>query len=365
MLTPSYLAKVSNRLVEIYAQLETDIIADMAYSIKKLGDTSAVDWSAKMYIESGLVKERALKLLDKYEPKVQAEIKRAFDEAITKSVKADNAVFTAAGLAPTEATKQRVMAEIEKTAYTLRNLTLTTASTSQQEFINKATQAYMRVSSGAFDYDRSMMLAVDDLARAGVYTVEYTGSGKVIRRSIESAVRANILTGINQTATAVTNDNIVRLGVNFVETSAHSGARPSHAEWQGRIFQLVGNDQYPNFYEVCKPGTAEGIGGVNCKHSYKAYLGGEPDYTPEALEKLEEKTMTFNGKKYTEYEAEQVQRKLERNIRYYKRQIVGRETLGADVGEKRELLQKWRGEMQSFVKQTGLRRDYPREYIGT
>ena len=77
-------------------------------------------------------------------------------------------------------------------------------------------------------------MSINDLARQGIYTVEYTGSGKVVKRTIEGAVRANIITGINQTATAITADNCDKLNIDLVEVSAHSGARPTHADWQGK-----------------------------------------------------------------------------------------------------------------------------------
>ena len=357
MLTPNYLENVSNELVELYSQLEIDIITDMARRVKRLGTiTEATEWQARMYQEAGLIRGNVNKILAQYDKTVRREITKAFKDSIEKSVKSDNFIFSAGGYTPTQASEQAIEAAIDKTYGRLKNLTMTTASTAEQQFIQKATQAYIRVSSGAFDYDKSYRMAINELAAQNIYTVEYN-NGKVIKRSIEGAVRANILTGINQTATQITKQNCELLGVDLVEVSAHSGARPSHAVWQGKIYSLTGKTKgYPLFAE-CHPGEADGIGGVNCRHSYYPYTGGEPHYTSKDLEKLDSRVFEYNGKKYTEYEAEQVQRGIERNIRKYKRVFeANKETGYYDISANNKIKQ-WQAEARSFIKQTGLTRD--------
>jgi hypothetical protein len=273
MLTPEELTRASDRLTDLYSQLEKEIIGEMAAKIKALGSPYGIDYLARAYKDAGLFQNDVTRLIEKYDPIVQKEIKDSFEKYIEKSVNVDNEIIKKAGLTPALANEQIVLAELNKTANTLRNLTLTTATTSQQQFINQATQAYIRVSTGAFNYNRALVLSINDLARQGIYTVEYTGSGKVVKRTIEGAVRANIITGINQTATAITADNCDKLNIDLVEVSAHSGARPTH-DWQGKVYSRSGKTPgYPPF-SICGQGEADGIGGVNCRHSYYPYLGG-------------------------------------------------------------------------------------------
>ena len=92
----------------------------------------------------------------------------------------------------------------------------------------------MDVQSGAFDYNTAMKSAADELSKRGITTVRYE-NGKPIIRSIESAVRMNILTSINQTAANQTLSNAEELGVERFEVTAHIGSRPDHAAWQGCI----------------------------------------------------------------------------------------------------------------------------------
>lgn len=365
MLTPQELAQASDRLADIYAQLEIDIISEMARSIKQLGNPLDVEWKARMYVEAGMYQGRVNNLIAKYNPRVQEEIKRAFEKSIAKSIKTDNEIIIRAGLTPTQASEQVILAELTKTANKIKNLTLTTAATTQQQFINEATRAYMRVQSGAISYDRSMRLSINALARQGVYTVEYTGSGKLIRRTIEGAVRVNILTGINQTASLITEQNCDKLGVDLVEVSAHSGARPEHAEWQGKIYSRSGNDpNYPDF-AICGLGKVDGICGANCRHSFYPYLGYDKMYSEKDLKEIDKEKYKYNGKVMTEYKAEQTQRALERDVRRYKREIYALKKSGYSYGEEKNKLIKAESRIKDFVKQTGLRRDKEREAIGT
>ena len=364
MLTPQELATASDRLTDLYSQLEIDIIAEMAKKIKALGDPQGVEWMALMYKEAGMFQGTVNKMITAYDPKIQAEIKRAFSKAVTKSASVDNEIIKGAGLTPTAASEQVILAEITKTANTIKNLTLTIASTAQTQFITEASRAYIRVQSGAFTYDRSVRLSINALARQGIYTVEYTASGKTIKRSIEGAVRANVLTGINQTTTLITKQNCETLGVDLVEVSAHSGARPSHAEWQGKVYSLSGRDQnYPSF-SICREGEADGIGGVNCRHSYYPYLGGERMYTKEELDNIDAQKHTYNGKTLTEYQAEQQQRALERGVRRYKREAYALEKSGLPNDEERKKVALAQSRVRDFIKQTGLPRDREREAIG-
>ena len=57
---------------------------------------------------------------------MQKEIKDSFEKYIEKSVKVDNEIIKKAGLTPALANEQILLAELNKTANTLRNLTLTT-----------------------------------------------------------------------------------------------------------------------------------------------------------------------------------------------------------------------------------------------
>lgn len=73
-----------------------------------------------------------------------------------------------------------------------------------------------------------------------------------------------------------------------MEVTAHSGARPEHAEWQGKIYSRSGKSKkYPSLVKVTGYGTGPGLGGWNCRHSmFPYYEGMGRVYTDEELEEL-------------------------------------------------------------------------------
>jgi hypothetical protein len=367
MLSPRYLDGLSDEIADIYAQLEADILKDMARRIAKLGKiTEASKWQAAMLAETGALKKDVARIIRKYDPKIQREIKAIYNDAMIKNARANNRIFEdALGHGVSDINAQAMLAGIQKTHSDLSRLTLTTAYTTEQQFVQQANAAYMQVASGAFDYDAAMKSACDTLAEQGVTSVYYR-NGRPVNLSIEAAVRMNVLTGVNQTASAATMDDCDALGCDLVETSAHIGARPSHEAWQGKIFSLSGSsNKYPPF-SVCGLGTIDGICGINCRHSYYPYFEGlEKHYTTDDLDEIAKQTVTYDGKEMTRYDAEEKLRYMERNVRKYKRRAIVQEAGGVDNTAARAKIGEWQQRARDFTKQTGIARDTAREFVGT
>lgn len=367
MLSPQYLEGTADDLVDIYAQLETDILQDMARRIAKLGKiTDTTKWQSQMLAEAGGLKRNIEQILKKYDKKTTQAVTAAYTSALNKSTAADNRIFKeATGRTVGEGNAQQMLATIQKAHSDLSRLTLTTATTSEQTFVQQANRVYMDVQSGAFDYDTAVKSAANEMAKRGITTVQYENS-KPVTRTIESAVRMNVLTGINQTASAMSMNNCDELGCDLVETSAHLGARPEHEAWQGQIFSLSGTSKkYPPF-SVCRYGEADGICGINCRHSFYPYFEElDPHYTQDDLDDMSKEKVTYNGKEISRYEGEQGLRKIERNIRKYKRQALTQEAAGVDSTGARRKIGEWQAAARDFTKQTGIQRDSAREFIGT
>jgi hypothetical protein len=367
MLSPRYLEGLSDEIIEIYSQLETDILQDMARRIARLGKiTDATKWQAQMLAEAGGLKKNIGRILAKYDKAIIKQVKDTFTEALETSAKNDNRIFKAAtGRTVSAPNAQAMLSTIQKCHSDLSRLTLTTAATTQTQFVQQANRVYMNVQSAAFDYDTSMKDAADELAKRGITTVQYE-NGKPVTRSIESAVRMNILTGVNQTAANQTLNNCEYLDCDLVETSAHIGARPEHEDWQGQIFSRSGKN--PNYrpFSVCELGSVTGICGVNCRHSFYPYFEGMAEhYTEKDLDEMADEKVSYSGHEMTRYEAEQRERQIERSIRKYKRQAMTQEAAGADNTAARRKLGEWQAKARDFTKQTGIARDSAREYIGT
>ena len=112
-------------------------------------------------------------------------------------------------------------------------------------------------------------------------------------------------------------NNCEALDCDLVEVTAHIGARPEHEEWQGKVYSVSGkSEKYPPF-SICGYGEADGICGINCRHSFYPYFEGmERHYSQDNLDEMSKETVDYNGKSYSRYEGEQHLRHIERTIRH-------------------------------------------------
>lgn len=367
MLSPRYLDGLADELTEIYSQLESEILQDMARRIARLGKvTDATKWQAQMLVEAGGLRKNINRILSKYDKTIRLQVKDTVTAALEANTRNDNRIFKeATGRTVSTPNAQQMLSTIQKCHSDLSRLTLTTAATTQTQFVQQANRVYMNVQSGAFDYDTAMKDAADELAKRGITAVQYE-NGRPVTRTIESAVRMNILTSVNQTAANQTLSNCEELDCDLVETSAHIGARPEHEDWQGQIFSRSGNNKKYRPFSVCELGSVTGICGINCKHSFYPYFEGmENHYTEKELDEMADEKVVFNEKEMTRYEGEQQLRGIERNIRHWKRQALTEEAAGVDNTRARRKIGEWQETARNFTKQTGIARDSAREYVGT
>lgn len=196
--------------------------------------------------------------------------------------------------------------------------------------------AEMQIQSGAINYNQAIKTAVKQLADGGLKVVDYE-SGH--RDQIDVAVRRAVMTGVNQICAKYTEQSAQYLETPYFEVSAHAGARDkpgpspwsSHKDWQGKVYSIRANDIYPNIYEVCGLGAIDGLEGANCRHRRNVWVEGvsERTYTDEQLAHIDDDLgCEFDGKKYTAYEATQMQRRVEREVRRLKREKASYKAAG-------------------------------------
>ena len=77
-----------------------------------------------------------------------------------------------------------------------------------------------------------------------------------------------------------------------------------------------------------------GLCGWNCRHTFFAVfpeLGDPPAWTRDQLEELNARNIKYNGKQYTRYEINQMQRARERNVRRWKKRYLAETEAGVDT----------------------------------
>lgn len=373
MLSPSYLDSLPNNLVLLFQQVEDDILRDVARRISKMESlTPTANWQLWRYEQTEALRQDVVKKLARYTGKSEAEIRRLMQEAATRAMEAEDEIYYHYGKEPTpfadNATLQALLnAGYQQTAGTFHNLTSTTANTVSGQFEAALDRAHLKVSSGAFDYKSAVKSAVDSLADTMKYVTYPTGHTD----TLEVAARRAVLTGVNQTGAKLQVARADEMGVEFFETTAHGGARPSHAEWQGRQFHRGGavdymGRHYPDFEAATGYGTGAGLCGWNCRHTFFAIfpeLGAPPAWTQESLEALNARDIEYNGGKYTRYEISQMQRARERTVRKYKRRYLAEDAAGADTTASAVKLRQARQELADFISVTGGRVDSARTSV--
>ena len=371
MLTFDYLDTLAYVILPLYYEYERRVINSIVRRLANVELSSAATWQLQRLIESGAVYEDVLSELSRLTGKSEKTLRQIFSKAGIKATQFDDSIYRAAGLSPKPLNMSPAMADIlnigfQKTNGLLTNLTATTAFSAQNSFIDALDRAYFEVSTGAFDYNTAIKNAVIDVADKGLRVIQYAGRDE----RLDVAVRRAVLTGVNQTAGMLTEARADEMGTDLVQTSAHIGARnqgdvpENHEMWQGRVFSRTGVD-YPNFYEITGYGTGEGIYGWNCRHSHYVFFKGisEAAYQEAELESYADKTVTYNGKEMSWYEATQQQRSIERHIRSWKRKAAGLEAAGLDNIAELAKVKQWQGRMRDFVKQTGIYRQSERERV--
>ena len=364
MLPANYLSDLGDALIELYESYQTALIGDMARRIARLGVTDASLWQLQMVQEAGGVYDDAMRRIAEQTGKSHAVLAEAFEDAGATALSYDANVYRAAGLSPIALNQspgmlRTLLAGLQKTQGLLDNWTLTTAMAGQQQYMDAVNRAYMLVIHGGMSVDRSLTTVIRGVGRDGLWVLYPSGH----RDRLDVAVRRAVVTGVNQTAAQISLQNATDMGCDQVEVSAHIGARPSHAVWQGGVYRVSNGE----FERVTGYGTGEGLCGWNCRHGFYPYLAGisERMYTDDVLRDMAEATVLYDGEEIPTYDATQMQRGMEREIRALKREwsavksaeaadmgLVSYRDAYEDVAAK---LRRQRQSLKALEKQTGLR----------
>ena len=370
-------------IIGLYQQMEAEVIADIARRVKKTGRyTETAELMAKEMVEQGYsaaqIQAAVLRYLnaDKDFKMAVAENTKAYKQEIQdiieetdkKAKEAGKKLVAEAGdmswnndlsmwkehgadLNRPNTMSQLVRAFQLQTIGSLRNLTQTMGFRNTVLGTTGVMEAYQReidiatlkVASGVSSYDQAVNDCVKRLAQSGLRSVDYE-SGRSYQ--LDTAARMCVRTGTSQLAGRITEMNLESTGVDLVITSQHTGSRPEHAVWQNKVFSYSGKSKkYPDFRKGTGYGTAGGLKGVNCTHSFHPFWEGM-DKIPKDIKPPE--PVTVNGKQYGYYEASQRQRKMERDIRATKREIEAQKAIDGDQERVEELRARLRRQKEEY-----------------
>lgn len=326
---PDELQRLPLRLEKMFFELQDRIMSDVVRRLRKTGEiTSTADYqlikvqilgSSTEFIESeikrltGMTDPEIWEVYDRVANKDYTRMKSTYEQINSNFVPYEE----------NDILQQWTEAVVRQTKGSLENITrslgftvdmgggrtaFTPLSQYYQQYLDRAC---LDVLTGSFDYNTVLRRVVKEMAASGLQMVDYA-SGYHSRAPV--AARRALMTGVHQ-LTAKMNEKIAKdLHTDYYEVTAHAGARPTHAVWQGRVYH------YRDLGIVCGLGDVTGLCGANCRHSYYAFIPGVSarTYTDDYLEDMRRKDAeirTYHGKRYDGYEATQRQRQMETTMR--------------------------------------------------
>lgn len=379
--TPALLDALPEELAELFRGLEDTLLDEICSRLALKDQLNEVTVQAIRALRShGIDPEDIEKAIRKTTGISEKKLKELLDDVVERNQRYYTDLIDLAHVTQPETlvSVEDTWAIYEQTKQTMRNLTrsmgflvdagrtMLPPAKAYQWALDNAT---MQIQSGAISYNQAIKSSVQQLA-GGLKVVNYE-SGHVDH--IDVAVRRAVMTGVNQICDQYTNQSAEYLETRYFEVSAHSGARDkpgtspwsSHKDWQGKVYYQSESGEpdplglYDDLVETTGYGYVDGLTGANCRHHKYPYVPGvsERTYTDEQLEHIDDGLgCTFDGKTYTAYEATQMQRRIERQIRAQKklRNAYKEAGLSEDVTAANIKLRRLNAEYSRFSKAAGL-----------
>ena len=335
MLTPEQIAALRDRAGQVTDPIVEYLIADIAERVSEAGQlTSTAAYQAWTAQKFGVSQKDLKKELKKRLDLTTKEINQLFEQAAQTGYANDLKRLGEAGAVSFDentSLQQILDSSIKLANADFENITQTMGFIGPDGQFNELTKAYRRscdfafekVVNGAQDYNSAVRDAVNGLAKHGIRVLDYDSG---VHTSLEAAVRRNIMGGLGLMNEQITQQNHDDLGCDGWEISAHGGSAPDHEPIQGKQYS-------DKEYERLNNSLVRRVSTLGCRHdAFGVILGvNEPQYTDAELEEMRRKNeegITYNGKHYTLYEAEQRQHKIERSVKNRKHRILIDEKLG-------------------------------------
>lgn len=377
MITPEWLSAAIDKL-EVHKRLQDTILKAVARRLVKTNFdvTDASKWQIEKLQQSGMLYDEIVTAIAQETKALKSEIETAFDNAGAEVFNYPEEDLEKAGLVPNELKnlspqmKGILAAAAAKTFTEAKNLVRTTANMTQHSYINACELAHQQIVSGAFSYTQAIANAIKQAACESGYVHYPSGA----RTTVEAAVRRAVLTGVNQTAAELQMKLADEMECDLVEVSAHFGARPNHAEWQGQVYSRSGKHPDYDSFDVCGYGTAEGLCGVNCRHGFYLFFEGisKRAYTDKELSDMKNAAVTVDGEQMPLHKAIGQQRAYERAVRKEKVRLValaeahkasGDNRYSADFDREAARLKEKERQLAAWCEKTGLTHESSRVQV--
>lgn len=374
MLRPDYIEKLPNEIVKQFLILEEQVIFDISEKLNKnLRLSESDEHRIKALMNMGYDAEEIEKAINKQINIAAKHTEQLMFDIAKVSYETDQKLYRQGGkelidLEDNIPMKEFINQAARESKDRILNLTGSTGFAHNRQvidvrqfYIDTLNQGFLQVSTGLYDHNVAIRQAVNTICDRGLVAIDV--QHKRIW-DIESHVRTSIMTGVNQITGYMSEANADMMGQDLMEITAHIGARPSHADWQGQIVDREGRGDYLSLDDI-QYGDAAGFKGTNCRHDWFPHFEGisERAYTEKDLDNIDPPDFEYDDKTYTAYEATQRQRYYERNMRKVKRRIIAADAIDDDIFTAESIrLRRLREEYKEFSQAAGLRQKHERHF---
>lgn len=331
MLDPDYLERAGDLVASVYSEIEAEMCDELVQAMLE-GDLTM--WQARIAL-ANLSQDQATALraiLEHHREDVDRAVRKEVEDALRRSDRHDLDILKRAlGVELPAITNDQVALVCRTVTEMLGRDNIAMLGGAREAFYREGSWAIMQTATGHMGHDEAVRQATRNLARRGIDMIQYrdpTTGDKTVRNHADVAVRRHVRSQIAQESASRTALLCQQAGCEFYEVSSHYGARPSHQDWEGRVYHVGGRitvdgTTYEDFGEATGyygTGDHAALGdrlcGVNCRHHFGPWAPGIPRaYQPNQKHP--------SGRSNDEiYKLTQTQRRMERNIRATKREYA-------------------------------------------
>jgi len=364
MPTPEEIAASSLFINEVYLKLEADMLTNIAKKLatgQMVTQDNVLDWQVAKLLQLGPLQQEQQKLIAEVAgvtPEVvrdwlttiaqigAREIETGLPEALpyatVPAVEASNMILNA------------VLLMERQTFDTLNLVNANMLASSNRIYTNILTEVTAEVLAGVSTHDQALRKAGAKWTEEGIPALVDKAGRKW---STEAYISMVTQATSKRTATAAQEARLDEYDIDLVEISSHRDSRPSHIEYQGRLFSRSGKSKRYTALSDTSYGAIDGIvTGIRCSHQLYPFVNGvsikryQPYPKKESIER---------------YKQSQKQRAIEREIRKAKKEVQFMETLKDTEGVKlsKQKVRAKQAKMRQFISDSGRRRRNNREQI--
>ena len=389
---PRFIENMGWRMGEVYAAVTDQILINLARHFKYIADGAlpggAWEYQVTKLAEMGQVNRETeaiiLSMLGDADGVLQELLEQAIRDGLKNVEKplkkaAEKGLLLGKGFLPPEVAPRQmqafrafyqqsadklnlvntVMLESTQAAYQATVADIVTRISATQDILNVATG---EVVTGVSPMNQAVRQAVKKMVENGITGyVDHGGH----HWSPEAYVTMDVRTTMGNTARAAVFERMDEYNDDLYQVSHHDGARPLCYPWQGKVISRIdavrdvtddqGNTVHVYAQSETSYGEAAGLFGINCGHYPIPFIPGFSRIRPPDQNKEQ------NDKEYAE---SQEQRRLERQLRYERRDLnvlKAQEASADEIKAQRTRIKNARDELDKFCEETGRARRTSRE----